>query len=235
VPSFPIGLIGLVALPWTTLRRARRTTTLTPLLVFSTITFLVTSLAFPVATTWGTFLHASGPVQVLLLVSCLLALDAFIARVGVVRGWTRPVAWLGPTLTTATAALFALSIVGFGTQSADIERRYAALTVQLARIGADAGRDGPVIADFPIWFAESQRAPALGLPDESPESVVDLARRFGARYLVMSSDDRGSWPAILATSAPGADCFHPIPLEMPADPADAKALETTRVWEIVCP
>ena len=31
-------------------------------------TFLVTSLVFPVATTWGTFLHAAGPVHVLLVV-----------------------------------------------------------------------------------------------------------------------------------------------------------------------
>ena len=231
VPSFPVGLIGLVALPRTAVRNARA---LRPLLLVSTITFLATSLAFPVATTWGTFLHAAGPVHVLLLVSCLLALDTLISRIGRIRGWTRPVAWLGPALTASIAALFSLSIAGFGAQSADVARRYAALTPALERIGADHGRAGPVITDFPIWFAESQRAPALGLPDEPPASVLALARQFGARYLVMSSDDRGIWPAVLESSQPGAECFRPVPLQPAVNSPDAAALAGTRIWEIVC-
>ncbi len=70
-PGFPISFIGLVALPW-----QARGRTLRPLLLLSLITFLVTSLVFPVATTWGTFLHAAGPFHVLLVISALLALDA---------------------------------------------------------------------------------------------------------------------------------------------------------------
>lgn len=230
IPSFPIGVIGLLALPW-----FGRAGTLRPLLLVSVVTFLATSLAFPVATTWGTFLHAAGPVQVLLLISALLALDAGIARIGVIRGWTRPVAWLGPTLTASIALLLSLGIASFGAQSRDVERRYTALTTQLEAIGADRGRAGPVISDFPIWFAESQRAPALGLPNEPPVSVLELAGRFGARYLVMSGDDRGAWPAILDTGAPGAECFRPVALQDPEDPAAARALVGTRIWEIDCP
>lgn len=231
VPSFPVGLIGLVALPWTAVRTARA---LRPLLLVSVLTFLVTSLVFPVATTWGTFLHAAGPVQVLLLVSSLVGLDGLIVRIGRIRGWTRPVAWLGPALTASVAALFSLSIAGFGAQSADVARRYAALTPALDGIGADHGRAGPVITDFPIWFAETQRAPALGLPDEPPASVLALARRFGARYLIISDEDRGRWPAILESGQPGAECFRPVPLQPPANPDAAAALAGTRVWEIVC-
>lgn len=231
VPSFPVGLIGLVALPWTAVRTARA---LRPLLLVSVLTFLVTSLVFPVATTWGTFLHAAGPVQVLLLISSLVGLDALIVRIGRIRGWTRPVAWLGPALTASVAALFSLSIAGFGAQSADVARRYAALTPALEGIGADRGRAGPVITDFPIWFAEAQRAPALGLPDEPPSSVLALARRFGARYLIISDDDRGRWPGILASGQPEAGCFRPVPLRPSADPDAAAALAGTRVWEIVC-
>lgn len=231
VPSFPVGLIGLVALPWTTVRNARA---LRPLLLASGLTFLVTSLVFPVATTWGTFLHAAGPVQVLLLVSSLVALDALIVRIGRIRGWTRPVAWLGPALTASVAVLFSLGIAGFGAQSADVARRYAALAPALEGIGADHGRAGPVITDFPIWFAEAQRAPALGLPDEPPASVLALARRFGARFLVISDDDRGRWPAILESGPPEAGCFRPVPLRPPTDPDAAAALAGTRAWEIVC-
>ena len=46
------------------------------------LTFGATTLLFPVSTTWGTFLHAAGPLHVLLIVSCLVGLDLFIARVG---------------------------------------------------------------------------------------------------------------------------------------------------------
>ena len=35
------------------------------------VTFAFTSLVFPVATTWGTFLHAAGPVHVLLVIAVL--------------------------------------------------------------------------------------------------------------------------------------------------------------------
>ena len=49
------------------------------LILISGVTFLVTSLAFPVATTWGTFLHAAGPVHVLFVIASLVGLDRLIA------------------------------------------------------------------------------------------------------------------------------------------------------------
>ena len=55
LPGFPLSAIGLLALPWTARGRAVR-----PVVLVGLITFLVTSLVFPVATTWGTFLHAAG-------------------------------------------------------------------------------------------------------------------------------------------------------------------------------
>ena len=56
------GLVALVAL-----RRSpalRRPTALQALLLSGALTFLATALLFPVATLWGTFLHASGPLLV---------------------------------------------------------------------------------------------------------------------------------------------------------------------------
>src|SRR6185436_15548069 len=101
ITGFPVSFIGLVALPW-----FARLRSVAPLAVLSVTTFLVTSLVFPVSTTWGTYLHAAGPAHVLLIVSALLGLDAFIAWVGVRRGWTRPVAWLGAALTVSASLLF---------------------------------------------------------------------------------------------------------------------------------
>ena len=75
------------------------------------ITFLITSLVFPVATTWGTFLHAAGPFHVLLVISALLALDAGLARLGSRMGWTRPVAWLGAMLGIFASILFSAALL----------------------------------------------------------------------------------------------------------------------------
>jgi hypothetical protein len=237
VPGFPIALIGLLGLPWFGRARALR-----PLLIVSVGTFLVTSLIFPVATTWGTFLHAAGGIHVLLIASCLLVLDAFIARVGAWRHWTRPVAWLGPTLTVAAAVLFSLTLVGYGQAASDVERRYAALGAQMAAIGRPLDATaGPVIADFAIWLAEALPIRTLALPDETPLDVLDLAAAFpGTRYLVITTSpenhgrDHGRWPGILATDAPGAACFSEVDLGLPADPASAGAFAGTHVFEIGC-
>ncbi|MEA2536224.1 MAG: hypothetical protein QOF11_458 [Chloroflexota bacterium] len=231
-PGFPISVIGLVALPW-----AAAAGSLRPLVVFAVVTFLVTSLLFPVATTWGTFLHAAGAIHVLLIVSALAALDALIVRAGQWRGWTRPVAWLGPTLTIASAVLFSLALTTYADQSSQVARRYQLLAERMAAIGRPLDATaGPIVTDFPIWLAEARRVRTLGLPDESPADVVDLAKSFpGARYLVMTDEDRGAWPGVLGTTAPGADCFTEIDLgPPPGDPADARSLAKTRVFEIGC-
>ena len=62
-------MIGLLAMPWQSRDRAQR-----PVVLVSLVTFLITSLVFPVATTWGTFLHAAGAIHVLLVIAALLLL-----------------------------------------------------------------------------------------------------------------------------------------------------------------
>ena len=232
LPSIPVGVIGLVALPW--FGRGR---TLRPLLIVSLLTFAATTLLFPVATTWGTYLHASGATQVLLIISCLFALDALIVRVGRIRGWTRPVAWLGPALTIFVAGAFSLIFLpAVGRQSTDVEARYRALATQMAAAGLPIETLGPVITDFPIWFAEAERAPALGLPDEEPSSILALARAYpGTTYLIISSTDHGRWPGVLDEGGADVACFREINLGEPQDPEERAALATTRVFELVCP
>jgi hypothetical protein len=232
VPSVPVGIVGLLALPWVGRARALR-----PLVLLSVLTFVATTLLFPVSTTWGTFLHAAGPVYVLLIVSCLVALDAAIARAGIWRGWTRPVAWLGPALTLFMAVLFSVGILGYASQAREIERRYAALGPALAAAGQTDLR-GPVISDFPIWYAEGMRREAVALPDEPPASILALARRFDARLLVISKPDHGRWPAVLDAGGPDTSCFRELPLPTPADRAAAASLKGTRVFLITlvgCP
>jgi hypothetical protein len=231
LPGMPLSLIGLLALPW-----QGRGAALRPVLLVAGLTFLVTSLAFPVATTWGTFLHAAGPAHVLLVISALLGLDALIARVGVYRGWTRPVAWLGATLGVAGSLLFtAVLLPSFGDGSRSTAAMYEELGRRMAAIGEplDVGAR-PVISNFPIWLAETQGASGLALPNEPPSDVLDLARRFNARLVVLAAAQHGQWPAVLESGAADAECFRELDLgEGPAGSSDP--LAGVRVYEIACP
>jgi hypothetical protein len=233
LPGFPIGLIGLLALP-----KCWRLAALRPLLLTAGLTFLVTSLVFPVSTTWGTFLHAAGAVYVLLAVSCLVALDAFIAWVHRIRHWWRPVAWLGPALATAVAyPLLLVSVSTLTADAAEVRDRYDALPAALERAGAPLPDNAPVITDNPIWLAETARVTAIALPEESPESVLALADRFGATLLIVEDDGNRVWPAVLEAGGPAATCFREIELSAgPAQsPAEAAALAEIRAFRIGCP
>ncbi len=229
----PISVLGLLALPWQAHDKALR-----PVVLIGGITFLVTSLLFSVATTWGTFLHAAAPVQVLLIVSALGALDVGLARLARRMRWGRPVAWLGATLAVGSSALFSIVLLSTVAASArDTARTYDVLARELAAVGVPLDGSEPVIADFPIWMAETQRIPTLALPDETPADVLDLATdpRFGARWLITAQDDHGDWPAILDESSdPAAACFREVPLAVPADPAEARSIEGVRVFRIGC-
>ena len=228
--GIPVSLIGLLALPWQARDRALR-----PLVLVGLLTFLATSLVFPVATTWGTFLHAAAPVHVLLIVSTLGALDAGIAALGRRLGWTRPVAWLGALLTVFASLLFSLVLLpGVGSGARATERTYEALAESMAALGEPLDGTAPVIHDFPIWLAETARVPSLALPEEEPGDVLDLAARFGARWLIVSKPDHGRWPAILDGNDPDARCFEEVRLPVPADPQLAEALAETRVFRIAC-
>jgi hypothetical protein len=220
----PISALGLSALPWTV-----RGATLRALAVFSLTTFLVATLVFPVSTTWGTFLHAAGAIHVLVLVSALLALDAVIARVALVRGWTRPVAWLGPTLAVAASLLIsAVQLPADAAAGRAIAARYAALPGAVASAGAPLPADGsPVITDFPIWLAAETDVHAIALPNEMPADILDLAQTFGARLLIVDAGTTGQWQRIADPEELGAECFQPV--RLPTGPLDG-----IRVFRIVC-
>lgn len=233
VPAFPIGLLGLFLLP-----RVWRLASLRPLVLTAVLTFAVTSLLFPVSTQSGTFLHSAGAFFVLLVVSCLVALDALISWVGRMRHWTRPVAWLGPAF--AIAALIPLtgvSVSSISRQAADVQARYEALPAAMTRAGLPLASAGPVISNFPIWLAEAARIRTLALPEESPQDVLDLARQFGARVVIVQNDDQREWPGILSRGGSGSGCFQEVPLtdNLGARPELGSPLAEIRAFRIVCP
>jgi len=225
----PVSVVGLIGLPaaW----RGGAANPLRPLILFSVITFAVASLVFPVATTWGTFLHAAGAIHVLLVISALLVLDAVIGWVGRRRGWTRPVAWLGPAFAIAGCLLFSgVLLAEDGKASRGGAAHFAALAVALRdpafAMPIDA-EPGPIITDVPIWLAESTGHHTLALPNEAADSVLDLAQRFDppARLLVVSADNTGVWPATILAGDPRSECFVPLPL----------AVDDVLAFRIRCP
>jgi len=234
IPGFPIGLIGLLALPlsW-------RLNALRPLLLVSTVTFTITTLIFPVSTLWGTFLHAAGAIFVLLIVSCLVALDALIAVIHRVRHWWRPVAWLGPALATAVAIpLLAVSMFSLDSTADATSTRYDALVPALANAGISLDDSGPVITNNPIWLADATGVTALALPQESPTSVVTLARHFHSKLLIVARPDAADlWPWVLDTQSADRECFSEVYLTdnsaMMAAPGSP--LDGIRVFRIGCP
>ncbi|MFI5258685.1 MAG: hypothetical protein ACHQ01_03625 [Candidatus Limnocylindrales bacterium] len=224
LPGMPVAAVGLAGLAWVARSRSLR------LLVVSAVaTFAITTLVFPVQTTWGTYLHAAVPAHVLLIVSGLAALDAGLDWVGRRRGWTRPVAWLGPLFAGAGALLFlGLGIPAYGTNAAATDARYAALTARFAALGDPLDPAVPVISNHPIWVAEADRIRALALPDEPVSSVLEIARAFGARYVVLDGE-AGGWPVRLATD-PDAHCLAPVAL-----PGAATVPDPFRVYLVACP
>jgi len=148
------------------------------------------------------------------------------------RGWTRPVAWLAPLFAVFGALLFMVpGVIAYGNQSRGTEAAYVDLGRRMAAAGVSLDGAAPVIANHPIWVAEVSRAGALALPDEPVASVVDLARTFGARTVIVDGD-HGGWPGRLAGD-PDAACLVPVALPPPAG-GDPRGSEF-RVFRVTCP
>ncbi len=216
LPAFPVGLAGLIALLG--MRRSaalRRPTALVALLLSGALTFASTMLLFPVATLWGTFMHASGPLLVALGVMAALGGDALLARVSEWRAWEKPNVILAPVALVAIAGLFSvLSVYLYSEQSRQTQARYADLATSLQASAKAAGQDVPdtIVTDHPMWLAGALERHAIALPDEGLASIVELSEIFDAPWVVVV-DERGRYPeALLDAAARGCLIADPEPL-----------------------
>ncbi len=180
------------------------------LLVAGSITFVITAVFFPVATLWGTFSHAAGPLLVGLSVAAVLGLDEAVERVGRWRGWQRNNAWLAPcALVALTLPIALVQVTGAARQSRDeaqvISQTAGALPAALAAAHVPPG--SPVITNRPIWLSEALGDSTLALPPEPLADVVRLARDFGARSVVVFD----SYPTPLLDTGT-IPCFTSLPV-----------------------
>lgn len=223
VPAFPIGLLGLVALIG--MRRSpalRRPTALAVLLVSGGLTFATTVLFFPVATLWGTFLHASGPLLAGLIVMAALGGDALLARISRARAWGQPNVVLAPTaLLAVTLLLSYFQVVIVARQSEAAQSRYAEVAESINAFAAATGMAVPptVITDHPMWLASTLERTTVALPDEPLSALTELGRTFGTSWVVVV-DERGRYPrALLEASAGPCLANDPVALTKDEEPA----------------
>ncbi|MEO6350136.1 MAG: glycosyltransferase family 39 protein [Candidatus Limnocylindrales bacterium] len=180
---------------------------LAALLLSGAITFVAATLLFPVATLWGTFEHAAGPFLVGLIVVALLGGDALVAWLVQRRSWQRTNAWLAPLALVALTVPLSLLQIGSAArqasqQAAELNAIALAVPERLTAMGVPD--EAPIITDHPVWISDATGRPALALPDEPVTSVLDLARRFGARS-VLVMETRGAYPGLLERNV--QECF----------------------------
>ncbi len=216
VPGGPAILIGLAAVvvgSGTALRRrssrprAALRTPLGALLLFGSITFVVTAVLFPIATLWGTFQHAAGPLLVGLIVAAVIGGDLFVDRIGRWRSWQRNNAWLAPAaLIALTLPITLVQVTGAAGQAADESRSVNQVASSLPAVREAAGvpSTAPVVTNRPIWLSDALTVPTLALPPEPASNVLELARAFGARTVVVFD----VFPTPLLDGEPNS-CFDP--------------------------
>lgn len=222
VPAGPIAALGVLTVAVGLRRRGVRPAGALAVLVGAgTVMFAATSILFPVATLWGTFEHAAGPLHVGLVVIALIGVDAFVARVREWRNWPRANAWLAPAgLALIGLPLAALALAGAASTANANARRVndiaQVLPAALERAGVQP--TAPLIADRPIWLSEAAARPVIALPDEPADSIAQLARDFDAAA-VLVTEPRGSLPGALRES-PAATCFTELTVpDMPSGSA----------------
>jgi len=219
VGAFPVGVVGLLSIVGLRRRPSLRCpTALVVLLLAGSITFLATALLFPVATLWGTFAHASGPLLVGLIVATVLGVDALMARISIARHWERINVIVGPVALLALAGPIALvQLASVAHSAGTFERRLEAVRIALAVSGEPSG--GPVISDHPMSLSWVLGRPVMVLPDDTPGTLSALARDTGATALI-EFDDRGRYPGILLAPA-GTTCLAGAPQQigLAEDPA----------------
>jgi hypothetical protein len=221
VPGGPIVALGLLTAALGLRRRGLRPLgALQALLGAGALCFAATSVLFPVATLWGTFEHAAGPLVVGLIVAALIGADAFVARVREWRNWPRTNAWLAPAGLAMVGLPLAIVALTGGAASADanaarIDQLASTIPAALQRAGVAPGT--ALISDRPIWLSEALARPAIALPDEPVDALTQLAADFGAGAIVVT-EPRRDLPAALRSAA-AAGCFSE--LTVPGLPASS--------------
>jgi hypothetical protein len=159
------------------------------------VTLGVMTVVFPFAGWRGGFLHSGAALQPLWWAAAPVGLDAFIGWGVRRRGWNARTA--GSVFSTALVVLsLLLSLVLF------VQNVYGADPQQMAwRAGHDQYRtidaalpglgvrqDDVLMVNNPPGLYSASRRPSIVVPDGTEETVLVVAERYGAKYLVLDQN-----------------------------------------------
>ena len=241
----PLSIVGLIGLPsrrrWRHAGRALRhlVDPLRPLLLFSILTFLVASLRLPGRDDLG---HVPArrrldPRAARASRRCSCSTDSSAGRPPARLDAPGRVARAG--LRDRRARLLFSAVLlpgdgrlargrGIGTRPSPRRSEDPSVAMRLS------AEPGPVITDFPIWFAEATRHHAIALPQEPIDCILDLAR--SVRPARATARRRGRQPGHLPVDhprrRPRRECF--VPLSVPDPPAHPGGADGVLAFRIRC-
>ena len=186
----PVALIGL----WQ-LRRRRE---YVPFYVYAATLYLAMTLIFTFPSTHASMLHSTGALLPFLFVAAVPGIDTAVGWIAVRRRtWhprtARKVFRVGLTVVLVTISLFEYSRAVFlSLNPVAIEPRWnrantGYLAVQ-AWLDDNSAGDAPVMVVDPPAYYYFTHHPAVVIPNDDIEVVVEVADRYGADYLVLEYD-----------------------------------------------
>jgi hypothetical protein len=155
------------------------------------ITFLLMTIVFPFAGSRGGFLHSGAALQPLWWVLVPVGLERFIVWMEKKRNWRKGEAF--KVFMVGTIVICALmsyvifhnriiSSPGWGSES----ERYRLVEVFITSL-PESNNDTVLVGNPPGYFNVSNR-PAIAIPNETLDIVIEVARRYKAKYLVLEDD-----------------------------------------------
>ena len=155
------------------------------------LTFAVMTLVFPFAGSRGGFLHSGAALQPLWWTLAPVGFDRLINWAEAKRGWKKGqalkvflVGFIGIALMMSGILFYerVFAQPGWGYESAHY-RRVESFIEQSRASAADV----VMVGNPPGYFIASDR-PAIAVPNENLDTALELAERFGARFLILEKD-----------------------------------------------
>ncbi len=215
----PFALIGLY--------RLRRHLSFALSIVYLAVIYLAHSLAFTYPGWRGGFFHSSGAILPFLYVAGMEGLDAVIRWITRRRrGWNLRQAWAVFTASSVVLAILLSLYVGLSKLPAwrNADQIYRQVEMWLEQQGIP--RHTTIMVGSPPGFWYHTRRPAVVVPNGDIADVLEVARRYQAKYVLL---DRNRPAPLAALYAAGIDSDAPSTFTAPGDTSSSH-LAIVKTW-----
>jgi hypothetical protein len=155
------------------------------------VTFVLMTIVFPFAGSRGGFLHSGAALQPLWWVLVPAGLERFIVWIEIKRNWRKGEAFkvfMVGAITICALMSYVIfhnriiSSPGWGSES----ERYRLVETFINSL-PESNNHAVLVGNPPGYFNGSNR-PAIAIPNEPIDIVVEVAKRYGAVYLILEND-----------------------------------------------